>query len=92
MKITLLKPAELFDTFLSKYHSVKLEAIKLTNVTAASSSSTPSATILIVVPFVIPKDKTPKRLFAFTLRSSFSTHILDLNSFALFGFAVTQKS
>jgi len=42
----------------------------------------PSAIIRMVVPPTIPKDKTPRRLFALTLLSSFSTQIEDLNSLA----------
>ena len=48
----------------------------------ASCSSEPSAMILIVVPPTIPSERIPRRLFAFTLLSSFSTQIDDLYSLA----------
>ena len=41
-----------------------------------------SAINFTVVPPVMPSDKTPSKLFALTLRSSFSIHIDDLYSFA----------
>ena len=48
----------------------------------ASFSSTPSATMLTVVPFTMPRESTPRRLFAFTRRSSLSIQMLLLNSLA----------
>ena len=37
---------------------------------------------LMVVPLTTPRDRTPRRLLAFTLRSSFSTQMELLNSLA----------
>ena len=48
----------------------------------ALASSAPSATKVTVIPLAIPKDRTPNRLFALTLRSSFSTQMELLKLFA----------
>jgi len=55
---------------------------RFTRESIASSSSEPSAIIRIVVPPKIPNERTPKRLLALTLLSSFSTQIDDLYSLA----------
>ena len=62
--------------------SAKLEEINSTSLLTASSWSGPSAVMVIFVPRVIPSDNTPRRLLALTLRSSFYTQTVDLNSFA----------
>ena len=64
------------------YYSVKPDFTRDTRPSTAASSSEPSAMIRISVPPIIPSERTPKRLFALTLLSSFSTQIYDLNSFA----------
>ena len=48
----------------------------------ASMLVTNDVALLVFVPFTMPSDKTPSKLFALTFLSSFSTQMLDLNSFA----------
>ena len=63
-------------------YSAKPDSTSFTNPLTACSSSAPSAIMRMVVPPTIPRERTPSRLFAFTRRSSFSTQMEDLNSFA----------
>ena len=60
----------------------KPDSTELIRPSTAACSSAPSAMMRMVVPPTIPRDRTPSRLFAFTRRSSFSTQMEDLNSFA----------
>ena len=62
--------------------SAKPDSTSLIRPSTAACSSAPSAMMRMVVPPTIPRDRTPSRLFAFTRRSSFSTQMEDLNSFA----------
>jgi hypothetical protein len=91
--ISVYKPAEPSylgssrDDILHSYifdfnYSAKPDSTSLTSSVTACSSSGPPAMIRISVPPMMPSERTPRRLFAFTLRSSFSTQIDDLNSFA----------
>src|SRR5699024_406101 len=66
----------------TNYLSVNSLSTKATRLYTAVSSSGPSAIILIEVPPIMPRERTPKRLLSFTLLSSFSTQMEDLNSFA----------
>ncbi len=50
---------------------------------AAVSSSLPSAIIVIFVSLAMPRERTPKRLFALALLSPFSTQTELLNVLAL---------
>ena len=63
-------------------YSEKSEEIILYRASTASFSSGPSAISLMGVPFTMPRDRTPSRLFALTFRSSFYTQIALLNSLA----------
>ena len=63
-------------------YSEKSESISAESVAIASSSSEPSAMIVMVVPFTMPRESTPRRLLAFTRLYSFSTQMLLLNSLA----------
>lgn len=63
-------------------HSEKSESMSSDSVAIASFSSTPSATMFTAVPFTIPSESTPSRLFALTRRSSLSIQMLLLNSLA----------
>ena len=63
-------------------NSAKPDSTSLTSSSTACSSSGPPAMILIFVPPIMPSERTPRRLFALTLLSSFSTQIEDLNSLA----------
>ena len=60
--------------FISDY-SEKSESISSDRVAIAASSSAPSAMMVIAVPLTIPRERTPRRLFALTLLSSFSIQI-----------------
>ena len=64
------------------FYSAKFEATRFASPSIAASSSAPSAISVTAVPLVIPSDKTPNKLLAFTLRSSFEIHTDDVNSFA----------
>ena len=63
-------------------YSPKLPETSSLSAATASFSSLPSASRVMVVPFVMPRDSTPSRLLAFTRRSSFSTQMPLLNSLA----------
>ena len=63
-------------------YSVNPDCTNSTRLSTAACSSAPSAMMRMVVPPTMPKDKTPSKLFAFTLRSSFSTQMDYLDSFA----------
>ena len=62
--------------------AVKPVSTSFTRESTAVCSSTPSAITRIEVPPTIPSERTPRRLLAFTRRSSFSTQIEALNSLA----------
>ena len=63
-------------------YSAKPELTSLTRPSTAACSSAPSAMMRMVVPPTMPRLRTPSRDFALTRRSSFSTQMEDLYSFA----------